>query len=102
MGVRMTIERLLIVLAVIVTICTITVTLILPLGSLASGGTYFVSPSGRDSNPGTLASPWKTIKYAVTKLSLGDVLNLRGGTYYESSITITADGTATAPITIQA
>ncbi len=37
-------------------------------------GTYYVSPEGNDSNPGTRNKPWKSISYAVTHLSPGDTL----------------------------
>jgi len=62
---------------------------------------YYVSPSGSDSNPGTLDQPWQTIAYALVKLSPGDLLYLRGGTYYEREIYTSLKGTAAAPITIQ-
>jgi len=62
---------------------------------------YYVSPNGTDNNSGTLDSPWKTLAYALTKLSPSDVLYLRGGTYYEHGLTASLKGTATAPITIQ-
>jgi len=61
---------------------------------------YHVSPDGSDSNSGTLNSPWKTVAYALTKLSPGDTLYLRGGTYYQSGISTSLQGTASAPITI--
>ncbi len=60
-----------------------------------------MSPNGSDTNSGTLNSPWQTVGYALGQLSPGDVLNLRGGTYYEHEITIDLKGTASAPITIQ-
>ena len=50
--------------------------------------TYCVSPSGSDSNPGTVASPWLTLDHARTAIETyepamtGDiVVLLRGGTY---------------------
>ncbi len=80
------------------------------LGLLSQGGleiskkqamSYYVSPSGSDKNNGTLNSPWRTLEHGLSKLSAGDVLNLRGGTYYESEIKLDLKGTATAPITIR-
>lgn len=67
----------------------------------AQGTEYFVSPDGSDANPGTLASPWQTLAYAFGQLSAGDVLYLRGGTYYVSDLKVNLQGTAAAPITIQ-
>jgi hypothetical protein len=62
---------------------------------------YYVSPNGSDNNSGTLNSPWQTLEYALGQLSPGDVLNLRGGIYYEHEIKVDLKGTALAPITIQ-
>ena len=63
--------------------------------------TFFVSPSGNNANPGTQASPWKTLQYAVSKLSAGQTLYAMSGTYTET-VTVNASGTAAAPITIAA
>ena len=47
---------------------------------------YYVSPVGNDNNPGTLASPFKTITKATETLESGDVVNIMGGVYRESII----------------
>jgi hypothetical protein len=52
----------------------------------ASGATYYVSPSGNDSNSGTLASPYKTIAKGVSVLSSGDILYIRDGIYSPSGV----------------
>ncbi len=62
---------------------------------------YYVSPDGNDNNSGALNNPWRTLEYALGKLSPGDVLNLREGIYYESEINSDVKGTTSAPITIQ-
>lgn len=56
--------------------------------SAATQAVYYVSPGGNDANPGTLASPFKTIQRArdvvrtVNGNMTGDiVVNLRGGNY---------------------
>ena len=49
----------------------------------ASANNYFVSPSGRNSNSGSFGSPFKTIKFSLSKLKAGDTLFLREGTYNE-------------------
>ncbi len=46
--------------------------------------TYYVSPTGSDSNPGTLSEPWRTIARANSKLVAGDTVYIRQGTYNES------------------
>ena len=60
---------------------------------------YFVSPSGSDSNPGTLARPWKTIGKAVSIVKPGDILYVRQGVYNEK-VNFKTSGTATNPILI--
>jgi hypothetical protein len=49
----------------------------------AAGNSYYVSTAGNDSNPGTVASPWKTIQKAANSLTPGDTVYVRGGTYKE-------------------
>jgi len=68
---------------------------------------FFVSPSGSDSNPGTLASPFKTISKGITVLTPGDTLSLRAGIYAENvrvtkSTPGVVDGTPGNPITVRA
>ncbi|KAJ8483285.1 hypothetical protein ONZ45_g14651 [Pleurotus djamor] len=61
----------------------------------------YVSTSGSDSNPGTLASPLLTIPAAITKANAGDTIYLRGGTYFPSStIQFSKSGTSSARYTI--
>lgn len=43
--------------------------------------TYYVDPSGSDSNNGSGTSPWKTIAYACSKTVSGDVIHINAGTY---------------------
>ncbi|MBW2990900.1 right-handed parallel beta-helix repeat-containing protein [Candidatus Woesearchaeota archaeon] len=70
---------------------------------------YYVSPSGSDTNPGTLSQPFKTIEKARNTIrATGEnrvTVFLRGGTY-EISQTIQFDsrdsGTASAPNVYQA
>jgi hypothetical protein len=75
----------------------------LPTKILASGNTYYVSPSGNDSNPGTQAQPWKTIsKVNSSSFSADDsVLFARGGTWRER-LNISSSGTSGHPITFGA
>ncbi|NJO46937.1 MAG: hypothetical protein HC835_15665 [Oscillatoriales cyanobacterium RM2_1_1] len=51
-----------------------------------NGETYYVSPNGNDSNPGTQAQPWKTVGYATSSASVvgaGDTILVQPGTYTE-------------------
>lgn len=48
----------------------------------AGGQTYYLSPSGSNSNAGTSSSvPWKTFAYAFANMAAGDQLLLMDGTY---------------------
>jgi len=59
--------------------------------------TYYVSPSGGDANPGTRASPFRTIQRAADGMKPGDVCCIRGGVYRET-VTVRASGRAGAPV----
>lgn len=68
---------------------------------LAGGPAFFVDPArGDDTSDGSKAKPWKTIAHALPKLSAGDTLVLRGGTYFENVYCAVA-GTKEKPITIR-
>ncbi|HET6250978.1 MAG TPA: right-handed parallel beta-helix repeat-containing protein [Tepidisphaeraceae bacterium] len=62
--------------------------------------TWFVAPAGSNANPGTLASPFKTIQYAADAARAGDTVDILAGTYHET-VTLHHSGTAAAPITFQ-
>lgn len=49
----------------------------------ASAATYYVATNGNDSNPGTIAQPFRAIGRGISALSGGDTLRIRGGTYNE-------------------
>lgn len=49
----------------------------------ASAATFYVATSGNDANPGTLASPFRTIAKGLAVIRAGDTLYIRGGTYNE-------------------
>ena len=46
-------------------------------------GTYYVSTSGHDANPGTLAAPWRHIQHAMDRVSAGSTVNVLTGVYNE-------------------
>jgi Right handed beta helix region len=74
-------------------------------GSQAIAATYYVSPSGSDSNAGTSTAPWRTFSFATPKLRPGDTLILRNGTYGPLELNCAAgqlNGQAGQPITIKA
>ncbi len=61
---------------------------------------YFVSNSGSDSNPGTKASPYRTLQKVAKMVSAGDTVYVREGTYGNFTI-YNKHGKAGSWITIQ-
>jgi len=75
------------------------VMLVQPLAA-QEGAVYYVSTTGRDSNPGTSAEPWLTIQHAASTVRAGATVNVRGGVYHEY-VSFSHSGTASKPITFQ-
>ena len=67
----------------------------------AGGATYYVSPAGSDSNPGTIDAPWRTVaRVNSAPLAPGDTVLFRGGASFTGTpLMPSASGSATAPIT---
>ncbi|MGW2299747.1 sigma-70 family RNA polymerase sigma factor [Streptomyces sp. NPDC001809] len=78
------------------------------LSAKAPAPTYFVSPGGSDSNPGTSAgSPFRTLQKAADTAGPGDVVAVMNGTYTEprkgsNVLTVKRSGRPGAPITFTA
>jgi hypothetical protein len=83
--------------------------------SFAALHTYYVSPTGSDSNAGTMAAPFLTVQKGQSVAVAGDLIYIRGGTYTMSSSQISFDdglyscvtylnksGTSSAPIEYRA
>ena len=74
----------------------------------AANHTYFVSPGGNDSNPGTSAgAPFRTIQKAADIAVAGDTVSIMNGTYSEPAagsnvVTVKRSGRPGAPITFTA
>lgn len=67
---------------------------------LAGGPKRFVDAArGDDGNAGSEQAPWKSLGHALRRLTPGDTLYLRGGTYGER-VALSKSGTEEAPITI--
>src|SRR5258706_4952054 len=62
--------------------------------------TYFVSPSGVDTNDGSQTAPYRTFAKALSVVLPGERVYLLPGTYTES-IRITKSGTSLAPIIVE-
>ncbi|MBK8881888.1 MAG: DUF4990 domain-containing protein [Bacteroidales bacterium] len=54
-------------------------------GSSLSGATYYISPNGYDANPGTISQPFFSLNKAWAVVAAGDIIYVRGGTYYYTS-----------------
>jgi hypothetical protein len=53
----------------------------------------YVAPDGSDSNPGTMALPFKTVSKAVSVAVAGQTIYMRGGTYYYTeTVTLSKSG----------
>ena len=74
-------------------------------GAAGGGGTggqietadYYVSPSGADSDPGTIDKPFKTFAKANAVANPGQLIYLRGGIYKET-VKLTKSGSSGSPI----
>jgi hypothetical protein len=68
--------------------------------SCAIGSEYYVAPGGVDSNNGSIGAPFVSFSKAISTVTPGDTIWVRGGTYTLSStisIGSSKDGTAANP-----
>lgn len=54
---------------------------------------YYVSPTGKDSQAGTITSPWKTLQHAADTVPAGSTVYIRAGVY-KQQLAITRSGSA--------
>ena len=59
--------------------------------------TLYVSPSGKDGNPGTVGAPLRTVQRAADLSQAGDLVLIQPGVYRET-VTVPRSGTASQPI----
>ncbi len=62
---------------------------------------YYASPTASSHGDGSFEAPWSTLTHALEQLRAGDTLYLRGGTFYESEISVSLRGTADSKIVIR-
>ncbi|MGE5419861.1 MAG: right-handed parallel beta-helix repeat-containing protein [Chloroflexota bacterium] len=76
--------------------------LFLTLSTVASATSWYISPSGNDTNNGSISSPYFTLNKAWSVAKAGDVIYARGGIYkYDSRQNLTGkNGTASDTIKI--
>ena len=72
------------------------------ISAFAKANVYYIATDGSDTNSGTsLSEAFKTISKATGIVVAGDVIYVRSGTYaYSSTITLSKNGTESAPITL--
>jgi hypothetical protein len=58
-----------------------------------ANSSFYVAPTGNDSNAGTQSSPWRTIQHAADSARAGSTVNVRGG-IYEELVSINTSGNA--------
>jgi hypothetical protein len=69
----------------------------------STNGDWFVSPTGNDANPGTIAAPFATLNKAIAVVQPGNIIYMRGGIYLpNATIRITNSGTAGSRIQLLA
>lgn len=79
------------------------ISLIALLVGLVQAADLYVSPSGKDTNAGSLAAPFLSIQKAIDTATAGSTIYLRAGTYAPSkNIQIKKSGTASAPYILRA
>jgi hypothetical protein len=97
-------------------VVTIGILVLWPLGVRpdAASLTYYVSPSGSDSSPGTESQPFRTIQRAVDVVNPGDTVIVENGVYTGTGagtacasasrpiVCLTRGGTSTSYVTIKA
>jgi len=72
-------------------------------GGMTTTGDFYVGPSGSDSNAGTMASPFKTLNAAHSRVMPGGTIWLLSGTNALSTTNnFSKSGTASAHIRVQA
>jgi len=69
----------------------------------AAAATYCVAPNGDDSQPGTEAQPWQTLRKAAAAVQPGDTVRIKAGQYAAGPTwRVNRAGTAEKPITYRA
>jgi hypothetical protein len=69
------------------------------LAALPAGTTYYVAPTGSDTNPGTITAPFKTLQHAAAIAVAGDTVLARQGTYNALLTPPYSGNTTSGPIT---
>ena len=79
-----------------------TIALICFFASTVSAATFYVSPSGLNTNEGTIQNPFATLQQAASVMKPGDVCYLREGRYHEALVLENLRGLPGSPIVFTA
>ncbi len=82
--------------------CLLAILCIVAVINGSEAATYYVSPTGDDTGPGTETQPWKTLKKAASAVQPGDTVRIRAGNYSGAGFRFNRAGTASSPITYKA
>jgi hypothetical protein len=67
--------------------------LVASVSQIVTATTYYIDPTGSNSNDGSSAHPWLTLSYACSKVKTsGDIIHVNPGTYIETAQSILAVG----------
>jgi pectate disaccharide-lyase len=70
-------------------------------GTAASSNDLWIATNGSDTNPGTEALPLATLSAAHSKVSAGQTIWIKPGTYsWSSTVKLTKNGTSSSPINV--
>jgi len=84
----------------LVAVLTLSLGGVTPTGSASPPCTLYASLRGSDSNPGTLAAPFRTAQKLVDALSAGKTGCLTGGGTFVGDVRFDVGGTASSPVTL--
>ena len=68
----------------------------------AQSADFYVSPGGNDTNPGSLASPWRTIQHAAETVPPGSTVFIREGIYGEKVAIYSSGNAVDGPVVFKA
>jgi Protein of unknown function (DUF1565) len=81
-------------LAAVLMILTVLLSLATP-GRVAEATAFYVATYGNDTNPGTIARPWRTVQRAANLATPGSTVHIRAGIYKER-VTVNVSGSSSA------
>lgn len=72
---------------------SVTIVILLAI-NIVTANTYYIDPSGNNSNPGTESQPWFSVQHAADMMIGGDMVYIKAGIYNEMVLLNTNSGTS--------